>query len=163
MGDQLRPGALTQHAVPMKAAQAVAVLALAAGAWLLWRDGGVDTYRAPVFWPFLFVTGLMVTFSTSSTATEPRSWRGFVALAAIGAALVAGVVATLAANNPINDIHVSDIAALAGAAAVLVVAAGAATEIGERASPGTWVKMAACLAACLLTMTVIPRALLALR
>jgi hypothetical protein len=147
----------------MTTAQALAVLALAGGASLLWRDGGVDTYRTPLFWPFLFATGLMVTFSTTAIAADWRAWRGFVIRAAVGAALVVAAVAWLAAGNPINDIRPLDIIALAVAALVLVAASGVATAIGQRTSPGTWVKTAACLAACLLTMAMIPRLLLALQ
>jgi hypothetical protein len=146
----------------MTTAQALATLALAAGMSLLWRDGAMDTYRTPLFWPFLFATGLMVTFSTTTIAADWRAWRGFVVRAAIGAALVVAAVAWLAAANPINDIRALDIAVLALAALVLVVGAGVATALGERASPGTWVKTVSCLAACLLTMALIPRLLLAL-
>ena len=68
--------------------------------------------------------------------------------------------AILAARNPITGLHARDIVALAVLAGALVAAAGLATELGERVSPGTWIKTAWCLAACLLTMALIPRVLL---
>ena len=74
------------------ASAALAATGLAAPlvtAWLFWRDGGWDTYRAPLFLPFLFAAGLMVRFSLSSMTADPRSWRSFVARAAAGAAAVA--------------------------------------------------------------------------
>ncbi len=145
------------------ASAALAATGLAApvvAAWLFWRDGGWDTYRAPLFLPFLFAAGLMVRFSLSPMAVEPRPWRSFVARAAAGAAAVAAGAGILAARNPITGLYPRDIVGLAVLAAALVAAAGLATELGERVSPGTWIKAAWCLAACLLTMVLIPRALL---
>ena len=145
------------------ASAALAATGLAAPlvtAWLFWRDGGWDTYRAPLFLPFLFAAGLMVRFSLSPTTADPRPWRSFVARAAAGAAAVAGGAGLLAARNPITGLHARDIVGLAALAGVLVAAAGVATELGERVSPGTWIKTAWCLAACLLTMALIPRVLL---
>jgi hypothetical protein len=131
-------------------------------AWLFWRDGGWDTYRAPLFLPFLFAAGLMVRFSLSSMTADPRSWRSFVARAAAGAAAVAAGAAIVAARNPITDLHARDVAVFGVLAGVLVASAGLATALGERVSPGTWIKTAWCLAACLLAMVLIPRGLLLL-
>jgi hypothetical protein len=145
------------------ASAALAATGLAAplvAAWLFWRDGGWDTYRAPLFLPFLFAAGLMVRFSLSPMTADPRPWRSFVARAAAGAAAVAAGAGIVAARNPITGLQARDIVALAVLAGALVAAAGLATELGERVSPGTWIKTAWCLAACLLTMALIPRILL---
>lgn len=145
------------------ASATVAATGLAAplvAAWLFWRDGGWDTYRTPLFLPFLFAAGLMVRFSLSPLTVDPRPWRGFVARGAAGAAAVAAGTGIVAARNPITGLHARDIAGLAVLAGALVAAAGLATELGERVSPGTWIKTAWCLAACLLTMALIPRVLL---
>ena len=131
-----------------------------ATAWLFWREGGWDTYRAPLFLPFLFAAGLMVRFSLSPMTVDPRAWRSFVARAAAGAAAVAAGAGILAARNPITGLRARDIVALTVLAGALVAAAGLASELGERMSPGTWIKTAWCLAACLLTMVLIPRVLL---
>ena len=129
-------------------------------AWLFWREGAWDTYRTPLFWPFVFAAGLMVKFSTSAMAADPQPWRALVARAALAAGGVAAAAAMFAARNPITDLHARDIVALGVLAAALVVAAGIASELGERVSPGTWIKNAWCLGACLAAMVAIPRLLL---
>lgn len=141
----------------------VATAGLAApvvSAWLFWWEGAWDTYRMPLFWPFFFAAGLMVSFSTSPMAADPGPWRSLVTRVSLGAAAVAAAAAALASRNPITDLHARDMAALGVLAAALVVAAGFAAELGERVSPGTWIKTAGCLTACLLTMAAIPRLLL---
>ena len=145
---------------PEPAALAAGLAAPIVTVWLFWRDGGWDTYRTPIFWPFLFAAGMMVMFSTSPIAADPRPWRGLVARAALATVAVAAAAAVLAARNPINDIHARDIAGLAILAGLLVAAAGVATELGERVSPGAWIKTAWCLATCLLAMALTPRLLL---
>ena len=87
---------------PSAASAALVATGLAAPvvtAWLFWRDGGWDTYRAPLFLPFLFAAGLMVRFSLSPMTVDPRSWRSFVARAAAGAAAVAAGAGIVAARN----------------------------------------------------------------
>ena len=104
------------------ASAALAATGLAAPlvtAWLFWRDGGWDTYRAPLFLPFLFAAGLMVRFSLSPMTADPRPWRSFVARAAAGAAAVAGGAGLLASRNPITGLHARDIVGLAALAGVL--------------------------------------------
>ena len=129
-------------------------------AWLFWREDAWDTYRMPLFWPFFFAAGLMVSFSTSPMAADAGPWRSLVTRASLAAGAVAAAAAALAARNPITDLHARDIAALGILAAALVAAAGVAAELGERVGPGTWIKTAWCLTACLLTMAAIPRLLL---
>ncbi len=143
-----------------RSAAAVALAAPVVSAWLFWREGAWDTYRTPLFWPFFFAAGLMASFSTSPMAADTRPWRSLVARAAFAAAAAAAAAAALAARNPITGLHARDIAALGILAAALVAAAGFATELGERVGPGTWMKTAWCVAACLLTMAAIPRLLL---
>jgi hypothetical protein len=139
------------------------VVAPILAAWLFWREGGWDTYRTPLFWPFLFAAGLMVRFSASSMTDDPRLWRRFVARAAAVATAVSAGAALVAARNPITGLRGLDIVALAVLAGALVAAAGLASGLGERVSQGTWLKTAWCLAVCLLTMALIPRLLLLLR
>ena len=143
-------------------ASAGTVAALGAAWWLLRRDGAWDTYHTPLFWPFLFASGIMMVFSTSDAPREP-GWRALVWRAALVGALVAGGAALMASRNPISDIHVYDIAALAVLEALLIATAGLATELGERYRPGTWIRTAWCAAAAMLTLALIPRVLLLLR
>jgi len=138
---------------------AVAIAVLAAGGWLLLHDSAWNNYLTPLFWPFLFAAGLMVRFSTTPMAADPRPWRGLVLRLSAAAAGAAAVAAWLAARNPINDIHPRDIAALGALAAMLVVVSGLAAEVGGRLSPGTWIKSACCLAASMLMLALIPRLL----
>jgi len=144
----------------MKAASASGLAALAAAAWLLRRDGAWDTYHTPLFWPFLFAAGIMAVCSTTDAAAEAPAWRALVMRVAAGGAAIAGLAALVASRNPIYDLQVRDIVALAALEAVLIVAAGAAAELGERYRPGTWIRTAWCAAASMIVLALIPRALL---
>jgi hypothetical protein len=137
-----------------------AAAAVAAGWWLLRRDGAWDTYHTPLFWPFLFAAGIMAVFSTTD-APEGTGWRGLVARCAAAGAVVAGLAALVVSRNPIYDLHTRDMFALATFEALLIVAAGAATELGERYRPGTWIRTAWCVAAAMVTLALIPSLLLA--
>jgi len=53
--------------------------------------------------------------------------------------------------------------ALAVLEALLVAAAGVATELGERYRPGTWIRTAWCAVSAMLILAFIPRVLLLLR
>jgi hypothetical protein len=139
---------------------AAGLAAPAVAAWLLWRDGGWDTYRMAIFWPFVFATGVMVTVSSSVITTDPRSWRTFVVGAAVAAAVASAGMAMLLGQDPIYGIRTHDVVALALLAGLLVIAAGAATAFGERVRPGGWIKTAWCIGACFLVMAAIPRLLL---
>jgi drug/metabolite transporter (DMT)-like permease len=136
--------------------------ALAAAWWLLRFDGAWDTYRTPLFWPFLFGSGIMIVFSTSDAPREP-GWRALVWRVALLGGVAAGSVALIASRNPINDIHTYDIAALAVLEGLLIAAAGLATELGERHRPGTWIRTAWCAVSAMLILALIPRVLLLLR
>jgi len=140
----------------------VTIAALAAAWWLLRRDGAWDTYHTPLFWPFLFASGIMIVFSTSDAPREP-GWRALVWRVALVGALVAGGAALMASRHPINGIHVGDVAALAMLEALLIVVAGVATELGERYRPGTWIRTAWCAVSAMLVLALIPRLLLLLR
>ena len=143
-------------------ASAGTIAGLVAAWWLLRRDGAWDTYHSPLFWPFLFASGIMIVFSTSDAPREP-GWRALVWRVALVGALVAGAAALMASRNPINDLHAYDIVALAVLAALLIAGAGVATELGERYRPGTWIRTAWCAAATMLILALIPRVLLLLR
>ena len=104
----------------------------------------------------------MIVFSTSDAPREP-GWRALVWRVALVGALVAGTAAFLASSNPINDIHAYDVAALAVLEALLIAAAGLATELGERYRPGTWIRTAWCAASAMLILALIPRLLPLLR
>ena len=143
-------------------ASGATIAALAAAWWLLRRDGAWDTYHTPLFWPFLFASGIMIVFSTSDAPREP-GWRALVWRVALVGALVAGGAALMASGNPINDIHAYDIAALAVLEALLIAAAGLATELGERYRPGAWIRTAWCAVSAILILALIPRLLLLLR
>ena len=147
----------------MTAPSVSAFVALAAGLWLLRRDGAWDTYHAPLFWPFLFAAGMMAVFSTTDAPNETRGWRALVArVAAIGAA-IAGLAAYATSGNPIYDIHAPDIVALAALEGALIIAAGVATEFGERYRPGTWIRTAWCAAASMAVLALIPPVIRLLR
>jgi hypothetical protein len=143
----------------VKVASASALAALAAAVWLLRSDGAWDTYHTPLFWPFLFAAGMMAIFSTTDAAETP-GWRALVVRVAAGGAAIAGLAALAVSRNPIYDLQVRDMIALAVLEAVLIVAAGAATELGERYRPGTWIRTAWCAAAAMIVLALIPRALL---
>jgi hypothetical protein len=134
-----------------------ALVAAVAGAWLLQHDGTWDTYRTPLFWPFVFTTGLVTVLSTSETADDPRAWRTLIACLAMAAALLIALAARLAAANPINDIRRTDIASLAALGALLMSTGGLAATLAHRAGAVRWRKTAWCLAACLFVMWLIPR------
>ena len=138
------------------------VAALAAAWWLLRRDGAWDTYHTPLFWPFLFAAGIMTVFSTSDAPRE-SGWRALVWRVALVGAIVAGAAALVASRNPINDLHAPDIVALAVLDALLIAAAGVATELGERYRPGTWIRTAWCAVSSMLVLAFIPRVLVLLR
>lgn len=144
----------------MKTASASALAALAAAGWLLRRDAAWDTYHTPLFWPFLFAAGIMAVCSTTDAAAETPAWRALVVRLAASGAVIAGLAALVASRNPIYGLQVRDIVALAAFEAVLIVAAGAATELGERYRPGTWIRTAWCAAASMIVLALIPRALL---
>jgi hypothetical protein len=137
-----------------------AVAALAAALWLLRRDGAWDTYHTPLFWPFLFAAGIMAVFSTTDAPGEPQGWRALVARCAAAGAVVAGLAALVVSQNPIYDLHTRDMFAFAMSEALLIVAAGAATELGERYRPGTWIRTAWCAAAAMAVLALIPSLLL---
>jgi hypothetical protein len=137
-----------------------ALVAIAAGLWLLQRDGAWDTYHTPLFWPFLFAAGIMAVFSTTDAPSETQGWRALVARCAGAGAAVAGLVALVVSQNPIYDLHVRDMFAFATSEALLIAAAGAATELGERYCPGTWIRTAWCAAAAMAVLAFIPSLLL---
>jgi predicted PurR-regulated permease PerM len=141
----------------------VATLAALAGSfWLLRYDGAWDTYRQPLFLPFLSAAVMMVVFSTTAVAGDRRDWRRLVATVAGVGAAVAAVAGVIAARNPIFDLHTNDVVALAASQAVVLAGAGAATEFGERHRPATWIRTAWCAAALMTMMAIVPRVLLLL-
>lgn len=144
----------------MTLATAGTLAGLAASYWLLRYDGTFDTYRQPLFLPFLAVDLLMIVFSTTEVARDIRDWRALVVRVAILAAVVAGLTAGLASRSPIYGLHTRDVAALSILMASLVIAAGAGSELGERYRPGTWIRTAWCVGASMLVLALIPRVLL---
>jgi hypothetical protein len=146
----------------MTAAAASAVAALAVAVWLLRRDGAFDTYRTPLFWPFLFAAGLVAVFSTTDIAGDTKGWRALVVRAAAAGGVVAGVAALIASRNPIYGLYTRDVVSLAALEAALILAAGAASELGQRYRPGTWIRTAWCAAASMAVLAIIPRLLLLL-
>jgi hypothetical protein len=142
----------------VKGRAAIVLAVLAVSAWLFYRDSALDTFRAPLFWPFLFSAGMLTVLSGTEIADDPRGWRALVVRLAAGAGIVAGGSAWLASGNPINGIGPSDIGILAMLAAAIVVAAGGATAWARRAGEPSWGKPAACLTAVLLTFWMMPRA-----
>jgi peptidoglycan/LPS O-acetylase OafA/YrhL len=138
------------------------IAALAASFWLLRHDGAWDTYRQPLFLPFLSAALMMVVFSTTAAAGDRRDWRRLViAVAGLGAA-VAAVAGVLASRNPIFDLHGTDIVFLAVLQALVLAGAGAATELGERHRPGSWIRTAWCVVALMTLLAIVPRVLLVL-
>jgi hypothetical protein len=146
----------------VKGRVAAVLTVLAASAWLVYRDGTLDTFRAPLFWPFLFSAGLVTALSTSAIADDAPGWRALVARIAAGAGVVAGGSAWLASGNPINGIGPFDIGMLAVLAAAIIVAAGGAAAWARHEGAPGWLKPAACLATVLLTFWMTPRAVLVL-
>ena len=144
----------------MTAAAASAVAALAAAVWLLRLDAAFDTYRTPLFWPFLFAAGLVTVFSTTDVAGDTKGWRALVSLVAAVGATVAALAALVASRNPIYGLYARDVVSLAVLEAALILAAGAASELGQRYRPGTWIRSAWCAAASMAVLAIIPRLLL---
>ena len=143
-------------------ASVTALAGLAVAGWLLRRDGTWDTYRTPLFLPFLSTAVLMAVFSTTDIAGMPDDWRRLVAKVALVAGVVAGSAALIVSRNPIYDVHARDVVALAVLQAATVAAAGAAAELGERRQPGTWIRTAWCVAASMAMLALVPRVLLLL-
>lgn len=146
----------------MTAVSAAALAALAGSFWLLRHDGTWDTYRQPLFLPFLSTAVLMTVFSTTAVAGDREDWRRLVVKLAIAGAVVAALAALVVSRDPIFDLHARDIVVLAVLEALLLSAAGAATELGERARPGTWIRTAWCAAALMTMLALFPRVLIVL-
>ena len=134
--------------------------ALAASFWLLRHDGTWDAYRQPLFLPFLSTAVLMTVFSTTNAAGDREDWRRLVIKVAMAGAAVEAVAALIVWRNPILDLHARDIVTLAVLEALLMAGAGAATELGERARPGTWIRTAWCAAALMTMLALFPVVLL---
>jgi hypothetical protein len=144
----------------MTAASVTAVAALVASFWLLRHDGGWDTYRQPLFLPFLSTAVLMTVFSTTAAAGERDEWRRLVSRVAIAGAVVQALAGVIVSRNPIFDLHATDIVLLAVLEALLIAGAGAATELGERIRPDTWIRTAWCATALMTLLARFPRVLL---
>ena len=95
----------------MNAASVTALAALAASFWLLRHDGGWDTYRQPLFLPFLSTAVLMTVFSTTAAAGVRDEWRRLVIRVAIAGAVIQGLAGVIVSRNPILDLHARDIVA----------------------------------------------------
>ena len=146
----------------MNAASVTALAALAASFWLLRHDGGWDTYRQPLFLPFLSTAVLMTVFSTTAAAGVRDEWRRLVIRVAIAGAVIQGLAGVIVSRNPILDLHARDIVVLAVLEALLIAGAGAATELGERTRPDTWIRTAWCAAALMTLLALFPRVILLL-
>jgi len=146
----------------MTAASVTAVAALAASFWLLRHDGTWDVYRQPLFLPFLSAAVLMTVFSTTEVAGDREDWRRLVIKLALAGAVVAALAALVVSRNPIFDLHAKDVVVLALLEALLLSGAGAATELGERYRPGTWIRTAWCAAALMTMLALFPRLMLLL-
>ena len=138
------------------------LVALAGSFWLLRHDGTWDVYRQPLFLPFLSTSVLMTVFSTTAMPGERGDWRRMVSRAGLVGAVVQALAGVIMSRNPILDLHTKDIVLLAGLEALLIAGAGAATELGERGRPGTWIRTAWCAAALMAILAAVPRVLLAL-
>ena len=138
------------------------IAAVAASFWLLRHDGTWDIYRQPVFLPFLSTAVLMIVFSTTEMARDRDDWRRVVTRVALVGAVIQAVAAAIVARNPILDLHAKDVVSLAVAQALLIAGAGAATELGDRHRPGTWIRTAWCATALMSILALLPRVLLAL-
>ena len=144
----------------MTGASVTAVAALVASFWLLRHDGGWDTYRQPLFLPFLSTAVLMTVFSTTAAAGARDEWRRLVSRVAIAGAVVQALAGVIVSGNPILDLHATDIVLLAVLEALLIAGAGAATELGERIRPDTWIRTAWCATALMTLLALFPRVLL---
>ena len=138
------------------------IAAVAASFWLLRHDGTWDTYRQPLFLPFFSTAVLMIVFSTTEMARDRDDWRRVVTRVALVGAVIQAVAAAIVARNPILDLHAKDVVSLAVAQALLIAGAGAATELGDRHRPGTWIRTAWCATALMSILALLPCALLAL-
>jgi hypothetical protein len=143
-------------------ASVTALAALAASFWLLRHDGGWDTYRQPLFLPFLSTAVLMTVFSTTAAAGQRDEWRRLVSRVAIAGAVIQALAGVIVSRNPILDLHATDIVLLAVLEALLIAGAGAATELGERIRPDTWIRTAWCAAALMMLLALFPRVMLVL-
>jgi hypothetical protein len=139
---------------------AATVAALAASVWLLRHDGTWDVYRQPLFLPFLSTAVLMTVFSTTAVAGEREDWRRLVIKVAMAGAAIQALAALIMSRNPILDLHARDMVALGALEALLMAGAGAATELGERARPDTWVRTAWCAVVLMTMLALFPRVLL---
>jgi len=139
-----------------------AVAALAASFWLFRHDGAWDTYRQPLFLPFLSTAVLMTVFSTTAAAGERDEWRRLVIRVAPVGAVIQALAGVILSRNPILDLHATDIALLALLEALLIAGAGAATELGERTRPDSWIRTAWCAAALMTMLALFPRLMLLL-
>lgn len=141
----------------------VATLAAVAGSfWLLRHDGAWDTYRQPLFLPFLSAALMMMVFSTTAVAGDRRDWRRLVVTVAGLGAVVAAIAGVLASRNPIFDLHAKDIVVLAVLQALVLAGAGAAAELGDRHRPASWVRTAWCAITLMTLLAIVPRVLLLL-
>ena len=143
----------------MGASASSAVAAVAAGAacgWLLWHDGTWDTYRMPLFWPFVFATAMITVFSNSPAAEDPREWKRVTLKLALAAAAAVTITAHLSATNPINDLGAVDRVSLATCAALVTVAGALAASLAHHHGARGWRPAAWCLAACLLVLRLVP-------
>src|SRR5512138_1954693 len=97
-----------------------AVAALAASFWLVRHEGTWDTYRQPLFLPFLSSAVLMTVFSTTETAGQRDDWRRLVGRVAGVGALVQALAGAVVSRDPIYDLHAKDIIVLAVLEALLI-------------------------------------------
>ena len=144
----------------MSAASVTVLAGLAASFWLLRHEGGLDTYRQPLFLPFLSAAVLMTVFSTTAAAGGRDEWRRLWSRVSIAGAVIQALAGVIVSRNPILDLHAKDIVLLAVLVALLIAGAGAATELGERVRPDTWIRTAWCAAALMTMLALFPRVLL---
>ena len=128
--------------------------------WLLRHDGAWDTYRQPLFLPFLSAAVLMTVFSTTAAAGAGDEWRRLWSRVCIVGAVIQALAGVILSRNPILDLHGKDIVLLAVLEALLIAGAGTATELGERTRPDTWIRTAWCAAALMTMLALFPRVLL---
>jgi len=146
----------------MTMASVTALAGLAASFWLLRHEGAWDIYRQPLFLPFLSAAVMMTVFSTTAAAGERGDWRRFVIRVSMAGAVIQGLAGVIVSGNPIFDLHAKDIAVLAVLEALLIAGAGAATELGERIRPDTWIRTAGCATALMTLLALFPRVILLL-
>ena len=139
-----------------------AIAGLGASFWLLRHEAAWDTYRQPLFLPFLSTAVLMTVFSTTETGGQRDDWRRLVGRLALIGAAVQALAGGIVSRDPIHDLHVRDIIVLAVLEALLIAGAGAATELGERVRPDTWIRTAWCVVALMTMLALFPRVLLVL-